>query len=164
MATRGPRPLPSAIKRLQGTDQPCRMNPNEPPALPGVPEPPTFLDDIARKEWLRITPELEVRGLIEVIDLAILTTYCTAWSQLCRAERALTIEGAVVVDTYGRMVASPHAKLAATARSQLVQASREMGLSPSSRATVTTAPRATDTKRDAVRAKFFGNAAAGGGR
>ncbi len=136
MGKRGPKPLPTAVKRLRGTDQPCRSNPSEPPVIPGAPDPPEFLDDVARAEWDRLVPELVRRGLLEVIDRAVLTTYTTAWSQLARAEYALRVEGGVLIDTHGRSFTSPYTQLAASARAQLLAAARELGLSPSARTTV----------------------------
>ena len=65
----GRKPLPTKLKMLKGTAQKCRVNPNEPKLAPALPEPPDFLGEIAREEWLRKAPVLarmdEIRELLE---------------------------------------------------------------------------------------------------
>ena len=164
MGRRGPPKTPTALKRLRGTDQPCRRSPGEPAPRPGVPDAPAFLDAAARAEWDRMAPQLEVRGLLETIDLAVLAVYCTAWSRLVAAELALRVEGEVVVDAYGRLQTSPYVRVAATARTQLIAAAREMGLSPASRASVTARPPLGGSSSDEQQRRFFGARVAAGGR
>lgn len=163
MGRRGPPKTPTALKRLRGTDQPCRRNQSEPAPRPGVPDAPVFLDAAARTEWHRLLPELEVRGLLEAIDLAVLAVYCTAWSRLVAAERALAVEGDVVVDACGRLKTSPFVRVAATARTQLIAAAREMGLSPASRASVTAAPPPGGASSEERQRRFFGARVPAGG-
>ena len=161
MGKRGPPRTPSSIKRLRGTDQPCRMNPHEPSARPGVPDPPEFLDPEALDEWHRLMPELELRGLVEQIDMAVVAVYCSAWSQLCKAQGALAIEGHLLIDQRGAVVTSPWVKVATTARSQLIAACREMGLSPSSRATVKAGSPPVEPEREAAIRRYFGGVRGG---
>ena len=54
----GRKPLPTKLKMLKGTAQKCRVNPNEPKLAPALPEPPDFLGETAREEWLRKAPVL----------------------------------------------------------------------------------------------------------
>ncbi len=150
MGRRGPPKTPTALKRLRGTDQPCRRSPGEPAPRPGVPDAPAFLDAAARAEWDRMAPQLEVRGLLETIDLAVLAVYCTAWWRLVAA--------------YGRLQTSPYVRVAATARTQLIAAAREMGLSPASRASVTARPPLGGSSSDEQQRRFFGARVAAGGR
>jgi len=88
---RGPKPLPANVHRL-------RDNPGHRPLhelteslqpeveIPGCP--PHLLKE-ARKEWKRITPELERYGLISKIDRAALALYCQAWAHMVYAELQL---------------------------------------------------------------------------
>ena len=157
MQTRQEHPrTPTRIKKLRGTAQPCRTNPHEPAPRPGVPEPPEFLDEVARAEWDRLAPQLQLRGLLEEIDLAMLTAHVTAWSQLCRAQRAVAVEGEVVIDEAGRVRTSPYAALAEKARAQLIITGREFGLSPSARTSVRAAPPPVDPVAAARRERFLG--------
>ena len=161
MGKRGPPRLPTATRKLHGTTQRCRANLDEPAARPGVPAAPSFLDKEALLEWERLIPELQLRGLIEKIDLGVLTSYVTAWSQLAAAERALCVEGAVLIDHRGALVTSPWVKVAATARAQLIAAGRELGLSPASRTQVKSV-RPLDPEAEARRRRFLGVGFRGG--
>lgn len=54
----GRKPLPTKFKMLKGEAQKCRVNPNEPELALALPEPPGFLSETAREEWLRKAPVL----------------------------------------------------------------------------------------------------------
>ena len=84
MGARGPKPLPSNVHMLRG-------NPSKKPShelLDGfqpqveIPDCPPHLLPEARKEWRRITPELERYGLISKIDRAALALYCAGLGAL----------------------------------------------------------------------------------
>ena len=82
MGNRGPKPLPSNVHRLRGN--PSRLSPGqlrdsvEPEIeIPGCPK---HLLPEARKEWKRITPELQQLGLVAEIDRASLALYCQEWA------------------------------------------------------------------------------------
>lgn len=91
MGARGPQPLPGKVHQLRG-------NPSKKPLgellgdvqpdveIPGCPR---HLLPEARKEWKRITPELEKLGLIAKIDRAALALYCQAWAWVVYHEEQL---------------------------------------------------------------------------
>ena len=47
----GRKPLPVAVKKLNGTLQKCRTNPNEPVPQRVLGEPPEYMSDVAKKAW-----------------------------------------------------------------------------------------------------------------
>lgn len=130
---------------------------DEVPAQPGVPRAPEWLNAAARAEWHRLVPRLLERGLVEVIDLSTLVSYCTAFAELVDAEQRLAEEGSTVVTARGGLMLSPQVRRAQMARQQLIRAAAEFGLSPSARTRVvaSTPPPATSA-RDAARRRFFG--------
>lgn len=160
MGDRGPKPLPSNVHRLKG-------NPSKLPThnlveslqpeieIPGCP--PHLLPE-AKKEWKRITPELEKYGLISKLDRAALSSYCQTWAMLVHSEKQLKREmdlaeqkrataekngveytggdGMVIYTTNGNMIYSPYWVMANRARYVLDRMLANFGMSPSSRGRV----------------------------
>ncbi|WP_256846924.1 phage terminase small subunit P27 family [Paenibacillus sp. Pae108] len=91
MGQRGPNKKPTELKLLQGTYRPDRAPENEPkPDKPStVPDPPSYLDPVAKKEWRRLAPELIRLGLLTVADLVAFETYCLAYGRLVAATKSL---------------------------------------------------------------------------
>lgn len=162
MGARGPRPLPPNVHLLRG-------NPSKKPLaelvdalhpeieIPGCP--PHLLPE-ARKEWRRITPELERYGLISKLDRAALALYCQAWARWVWAEmqlqRAVKLaderraaaeargevytggDGYTVPTPGGHMTYSPHWVIANKAMEQVNKYLANFGLDPSARGKVNT--------------------------
>jgi len=160
MGARGPKPLPSNVHRLRG-------NPSKLPSaqlmddlqpeieVPGCP--PHLLPE-ARKEWKRITPELERYGLISKLDRGALSLYCQAWARWVWAERQLQRsmaradelrdeaeakgeiyaggDGCTVATPNGHMTYSPHWVIANKAMDQVNKFLADFGMSPSARGRV----------------------------
>ncbi len=85
----GPPPKPTRLKQLAGNPGKHRLNRNEPQPR-GVANMPPGLDAEARKEWRRISAELEALGLLTAVDRAVMSGYCRAWSIWYTATRELT--------------------------------------------------------------------------
>src|SRR5690242_20048007 len=51
------------------------------------PEPPDYLDDIARAEWERVVPELARLELLKPVDGSALAAYCEMVSVFVRATK-----------------------------------------------------------------------------
>ena len=156
----GPRALPSNVHLLRG-------NPSKKPIadlvdgfqpeveIPGCPR---HLLPEARKEWRRITPELERYGLISKLDRSALALYCQAWArwvwaeeQLQRAQAqaqaAMAIaaaegkpyeggDGITVQTPNGHMTYSPHWVISNKAMEQVNKYLASFGLDPASRSKV----------------------------
>lgn len=160
MGSRGPKPLPANVHLLRGNPskksladlvdelQPEVEIPNCPPHL--LPE--------ARKEWKRITPQLERYGLISQIDRAALSLYCQAWARWVWAEKQLQRataaaarkqeeaeakgevytggDGYTVATPNGNMTYSPHWVIANKAMEQVNKYLASFGMDPASRGRV----------------------------
>jgi len=92
MGRPGPKALPANVHLLRG-------NPSKKPLgdlldefRPEVeiPDCPSWVWPEAKKEWKRITPELEKYGLIAKIDRAALALYCQAWGEYVWAKKMLS--------------------------------------------------------------------------
>lgn len=90
MGARGPKPQSNVVKLLRGNPGRRTLDLSEgvQPEV-AVPSIPAHLSKEARKEWKRITVELEALGLISRLDRAALAIYCQTWARLVQAEMEL---------------------------------------------------------------------------
>lgn len=83
MGKRGPQPLPANVLKLRGSGAYAAKRDGAGVIEPEIeiPSCPKFLLPLAKKEWKRISPELEKLGLISNIDATALALYCQerAW-------------------------------------------------------------------------------------
>ena len=132
----GRRPIPTAAKELAGKRD---RNPNrgKEPKFGGVPKCPPHLDDAAKKEWKRVSKELEAVGLLTSVDRAALAAYCAAWSRWVNAEEQIQKFGTVIKSPKsGYPVQNPYVGIANTALDQMRKWAVEFGLTPSSRSRI----------------------------
>lgn len=73
--------LPTNVKKLRGTAQPCRINENELEHNPlgNFPDPPENLTDGAKKQWYVILSAAENMGYLSAIAIPQLERYITLW-------------------------------------------------------------------------------------
>jgi len=84
MGQRGPKPLPKNVHLLRGNPSKKALHELNGAIQPEIEIPgcPKHLLKEARKEWKRITPELEKLGLISRIDRTALALYCQTYAHL----------------------------------------------------------------------------------
>ena len=81
MATRGRKPKPTAIKRLEGNPGKRPLNIYEPKPQKKAPACPDWLDEEAKREWHRLAKTMEAMGVLTEADRAAFATYCDAYSK-----------------------------------------------------------------------------------
>ncbi len=140
MPPRGPRPLPTSVKVLHGTQRKDRTNTHEPRPAAGIPACPDHLGAEAKKEWARLSKELLDLGLLTKVDRGALALYCAAWGRWVEAEQALRKHGVLVKSPSGYPMQSPYLAIANKAMEQMRALLTEFGMSPSSRARVHALP------------------------
>ncbi len=115
------RPTPSAIKKLSGNAGRRPMNEHEPMPPTGAPPCPAWLVGDALDEWNRITPALELMGVLTQVDHSVLIGHCV---------------------TYGEIVTTVKAgePLKAALLGQMRAYAIELGLTPAARAKLSIAP------------------------
>ena len=136
MVVRGAKPKPTRLKVLAGTQRADRGNANEPTPEARVPRCPAHLSDEAKREWRRISKDLDGLGLLTRIDRAALALYCEAWGRWVEAEEALRKFGTVMKAPSGFPMQSPYLAIANKAMEQIRALLTEFGMSPSSRTRV----------------------------
>lgn len=136
----GRKPLPSKLKVLKGTDQPCRMNPHEPSLTAVVPDAPAFLGTIALEEWNRKAPLLARMGVLTEGDDAALAAYCQAYERFVEAESKIRQSGLLIKTSSGNVIQSPLVGVANRAMELMHRFMTEFGLTPSSRTRIAAHP------------------------
>ncbi|MCM3517941.1 phage terminase small subunit P27 family [Staphylococcus saprophyticus] len=95
------------------------------------PEPPKWLDETATNEWHRIFPLLEELPIAS-LDLALVSAYCTAYSDYINATIRMKNEDAIIVTERGTKLNQNHA-IKRDALSQLNSIAPKLGLTIESR-------------------------------
>lgn len=92
MGARGPKPLPGNVHLLRGnaSKKPLAQLLDELKPEVEIPGFPSWIWPEAKKEWKRLSVELERYGLISKLDRAALVLYCQAWAKMVWAEQMLS--------------------------------------------------------------------------
>ncbi len=144
MAKPGRKPLPTRLKIIKGTDQPCRMKKDEPKPKADKIIKPFELSPVASKQWTKIVKELNAAKLLTNIDVHALALYCEAYATWTDAMQKIQTHGVVVKSKNGFPVQSPFFHVANKSFEQMKGLLVEFGMTPSSRTRVS----AVDDKDD----------------
>lgn len=149
-----PTSKPTSLKRAEvggaKRDRGRRLiNDNEPPAEPGEPDMPTYLDEAAQAEWNRLVPILLGMGVLKRSDGIALGSLCAAVSLRDKAYADLDKWGlyytttteskdtnksrAKKKPTITRVKVHPALAIIEAADARVYRWGREFGLTPSSR-------------------------------
>ena len=76
--TKGRKPIPTAIKEMRGTVQPCRVNKNElrPDALAKLPPVPRWFTKTQRKIYKAKGEQLRAMGVLTPLDFEMFISFC----------------------------------------------------------------------------------------
>lgn len=135
---KGRKPKPSNVHKLHGNPGKRARNTKEPRPAVCIPKPPKHISRIAKREWRRVTPELEALGIISEIDRSALAAYCQTYARWVSAEEKLAKYGEIVKSPNGYPIQSPYLGIANTALKFLRDFAAEFGMTPSSRSRVST--------------------------
>lgn len=162
MGARGPKPLPSNVHSLTGNRSKLPANKFKDSLQPEVEIPgcPAHLLPDAKKEWKRITPELEKMRIISKLDRAALAVYCQAYARWVQAEnklKSMDEDGLVDKTRSGYQQISVWLQISNRAVEQMHKFLCEFGMSPSSRSRVTanTSPNLDIFEQNNGPGKFF---------
>ena len=133
MAGRGRPPKPTAIKILEGNPGKGPLNKNEPKPEKKAPKCPSWLEPDAKKEWRRLSKELEAMGLLTSVDMAAFAGYCQAYARWKEAEEFITKHGSILKTGSGYIQQIPQVSIAQQNLKQMRNFCAELGLTPSAR-------------------------------
>lgn len=135
---RGRKPKPTDLKRLAGNPGKRALNNAEPRPRVVLPRPPVHLSDDEKDKWKSIVRELHPLGLVTVLDLDQLSTYCVLWCRWVKAEKLVREKGEIIKTAAGNIIQNPYLSIANRALDQLNKLGAEFGMTPSSRSRVKT--------------------------
>jgi P27 family predicted phage terminase small subunit len=135
----GRKPVPTAIKKLNGNPGRRPLNKDEPEIAVSliVPKAPDHLDCIATEEWTRMATHLHGASVITEVDLKTLEAYATAYSRWRQAEEIIKEDGLLYTTATGTIIQHPAVGIANTSMKEMVRYAVELGATPSSRSRVT---------------------------
>lgn len=140
MGLRGPAPKPTALKKLAGNPGKRQLNAREPQAKLSVPECPDHLDEIAKKEWVRVSKLLLGMKVLTEADYIALGNLCQAYSTMIQAQTQMNKTGMLFKTKSGYVQQSPLFTIISTQHTIVNKLLAEFGLTPSSRSRLQIAP------------------------
>jgi P27 family predicted phage terminase small subunit len=136
----GRKKIPTKLKELRGTLAKSREIENEMQVTPvtKAPTPPKWLSKIAKQQWVLVTNELFMLGMLHTVDLALIEAYCNSIALHIETEQILQETGRIQVyrDEDGRVKHSqivPLVTVSKQALSDAIKLATQFGLTPSAR-------------------------------
>lgn len=126
------------MKVLTGNPGKRPMNKYEPKPEPIIPECPTELGPVARREWDRLASELVKLKLLTALDRAALAAYCGAYALWAEATEAIQKYGTMVKSPSGYPIQSPYVSIANRQAEIMMRIASEFGFTPASRSWIST--------------------------
>ena len=136
MAQRGRTPKPTALKLLEGNPGKRQLNAGEPKPKVKAPPCPKWLEDDAKKEWRRLSKQMEQMGILTEVDMAAFAGYCQAYARWKAAEEFITKHGAIVKTPSGYWQQVPQVSIAQQYMKQMGKFCEQFGLTPASRSRI----------------------------
>ena len=136
MAVRGRKPLPTALKVLEGDRGKGRrpINRKEPVPPQEAVQCPEWLMDEAKAEWERLAPSLIAMGVLTDHDTEAFAGYCQAYARWREAEEFLSQHGTIFKTPSGYVQQVPQVSIAMQNLKIMQSFCSEFGLTPASRA------------------------------
>jgi len=138
MATRGRKPKPTVLKLLEGNPGRRPLNQKEPQPEKKAPRCPAWLAPEAKKEWRRMSKQMEKLGVLTQVDAAAFAGYCQAYARWKEAEEFISKHGTIFKTPSGYIQQVPQVSIAQTYLKIMRDFCAEFGLTPSSRSRITT--------------------------
>ena len=135
MATRGRKPLPTALKELEGDRGKGRrpLNKDEPTPPQDNVKCPAWLMPEAKKEWKRLSSKMEQMGVLTEVDMAAFAGYCQSYARWKENEEFITKNGSLVRTPSGYWQQVPQVSIAQQYMKQMERFAEQFGLTPASR-------------------------------
>lgn len=137
MATRGRKPTPTAIKKLEGNPGKRPLNTHEPKPPKKAPACPKGLLPEAKKEWNRLAGALQEMGVLTELDRNSFAAYCQAYARWKDAEDFMTKSGTTIFKTpSGYWQQLPQVSIAQTYLKIMNRIAEQFGLTPAARSRI----------------------------
>jgi P27 family predicted phage terminase small subunit len=134
--TRGRRPKPTAIRRIEGNRGKRAWNHDEPQPPDGIPRCPAYLAPVARTEWRRVARALYDMGVLTTLDRAALAAYAQSYAKWVEAEQKLKETPPLLKTPSGYVQQSPWIGIANKQLELMGRYMTELGMTPAARSRV----------------------------
>jgi len=124
------------MKVLTGNPGKRPMNKHEPKPEPIVPDCPTELGPVARREWDRLASELAKLKILTALDRAALAAYCGAYALWAEATEVIQKYGTMVKSPSGYPIQSPYVSIANRQAEIMMRIASGFGFTPASRSRI----------------------------
>lgn len=128
---------PTAVKRLQGTLQPCRTNAREP--IPRIDlksmKAPVYLTETAKQIW-EFSLEAAPEGMLSTLDFGVFTQWVVCFDQFVTLSAAIKEQGTLSIDADGNVNVSNLLHHLTKTAGILRGLENELGFTPASRSKV----------------------------
>jgi len=127
---------PTKLKKFEGNPGKRPLNENEPEPVEADShelDPPEWLLLEAKKEWVRIIPELVRLGLFTKFERTALIGYCQSWARYVEAEKFLNDNATTFETDKGYIAQVPQVSIAQKYLKLCHTFMTEFGLTPSAR-------------------------------
>ena len=85
---KGRKPISNALKKLKGTDQPCRMREEITfDKITEIPSPPSYLCVEAKKVFKVTAQQLADKGVLDVVNINTVLLYASEMGKYIEAEK-----------------------------------------------------------------------------
>ena len=137
---KGRPPKPTRLKQMAGTDQPCRIIPNEMEVslLANIPEAPMPLNEYGQREYEIVCAELYSKKMLHLVDLSLVTAYANEMGLYVEMEQKLKTQGRIDEfyndeNQLTKRQAKPEQRIANDALAKALKIACQFGLTPSCR-------------------------------
>ena len=140
---KGRKKIPTKLKKMQGTSVPSRLIENEMQVdiITKIPKAPSWLSEIGKQEWDKVTNQLFNLEMLHNVDLILIESYCNEISLYKECEIKLRKESRIdeFKSSQGdvlRRQASPLLKIKNDALNNSLKIAALFGLTPVARASI----------------------------
>ena len=140
---KGRKKIPTKLKKMQGTSVPSRLIENEMQVdiISKIPKAPSWLSEIGKQEWDKVTNQLFNLEMLHSVDLKLIEAYCNEISLYIECEIKLRKESRIdeFKSSQGdvlRRQASPLLKMKNDALNNSLKLATQFGLTPVARASI----------------------------
>ena len=124
---KGRKPISNALKKLKGTDQPCRMREEITfDKITEIPGPPSYLCVEAKKVFKVTAQQLADKGVLDVVNINTVLLYASEMGKYIEAEKELKKKGCVIE------LHNEDGILMKATRNPLDRMASELGITPAS--------------------------------
>ena len=142
MAKRGPKPIPTKVLEMRGSNVPSKRT-AEPAPMPMLPECPEWIansGELAEKLWNDLGAALVRQGVLTEVDTLSFSLLVMLYSDIVRLRTEIQLEGEVSETIRGTAKRNPKQAILKEYLSLWQRSADSFGLSPSSRKSLKVVP------------------------